>query len=140
MPGWLRTIFQFFTAGAGSDIIRELAAARRDRINADNEEKRIEADERIAQLEALRDERASAREHSRSMVNNPILIWPIAFMLSTTGLYYAAIVVDSVFLHTGGVDQMPQFAQGWAETMIIAVFGPVSIGVGATMFMRALRR
>lgn len=140
MWGWLQGIWRFFTAGAGADIIGQLADLRSRLADAETDQEKARLEAQIAALEQMQKDRENQREHSRAAWANPILIWPIAVLLSSTALYYLAIVLDSVFFHSGDVQQMPQFAQGWADTMIVAAFGATSIGVGGTMLIRAIRR
>lgn len=86
----IASILSWLSVGTIGAIGKELRQARLDRLNADNNDKRIEADTRIKELEAEMAER-------RQKLADPLLKLPLFAAEISVSLYIVAIMVDSTF-------------------------------------------
>jgi hypothetical protein len=113
----IRTILDWLVGGGIAAVGKELRQARLDRYTAENNEKRIEADRRIKELQAEALER-------RQKLADPILRMPLFLLELSAVVYTAAIFFDSSF-PTDWL--MPLELPGWFKdhysTILIAIVG-----------------
>jgi hypothetical protein len=86
----IRTILDWLVGGGIAAVGKELRQARLDRYNAETDDKRIEADRRIKELEAESLER-------RQKLADPFLRMPLFLLELSAVVYTAAIFFDSSF-------------------------------------------
>lgn len=110
-------VLSWLSGGIVGQVGKELRQARLDRLNAENTESRIEADLRIAALEAMQVER-------QRKLADPLLKLPLFVAEASVALYIAAIMVDSTFPMDWLTPlELPQWFQPIFHIIVVGLFG-----------------
>lgn len=113
----IASILSWLSVGTIGAIGKELRQARLDRLNADNNDKRIEADTRIKELEAEMAER-------RQKLADPLLKLPLFAAEISVSLYIVAIMVDSTFPMTMLTPlELPEWFKPHFYLIVASIFG-----------------
>jgi len=119
-----------------SKIVGALERAYAVKADAETDQQKIAADERIAEL---KEQHATLRDKQRSPV-----FWTIwALFAGVTAAYYAKIVVVDVMLGWGTTDALKGQAALWAQSVVDSIFitggGVAAVGVVANAWARRRR-
>jgi hypothetical protein len=113
----ISVILSWLTGGGLAAIGKELRQARLERLNADNDEKRIAADIRIKELEAEMSER-------RQKLADPLLKLPLFAAEAAVSLYIVAIMVDSTVPMTWLTPlELPEWFKPHFYLIVASIFG-----------------
>lgn len=113
----IASILSWLSVGTIGAIGKELRQARLDRLNADNNDKRIEADTRIKELEAEMAER-------RQKLADPLLKLPLFAAEVSVSLYIVAIMLDSTFPMTWLMPlELPEWFKPHFYLIVASIFG-----------------
>jgi hypothetical protein len=110
-------VFDWLIGGGIAAIGKEIRQMRSDRFNAENDEKRIEAEIRLRELE----NEAAMR---RQMLADPLLKMPLFLASFTASLYISAIFVDSTFpMQALTPLELPDWFKPHFSIVLSAIFG-----------------
>lgn len=89
-------------------------------------------------------ERQEARRHSAETVqaamhHRPFWIGWLMFVLPL-GLWWNAVLLDSVFLFSGNIPDLPPSVRPWADMIIENIFMPGAVVAGATVLGKAIQK
>ena len=113
----LAKILAFFASGGLKTVLEELRLARLDRLNAENDDARIKADVKVAELEAEVQTRVKK-------LSDPLLKIPLFIAEFTTAIYIGAIMIDSTFPTDWLTPlELPAWFQPHFGVIIASIFG-----------------
>lgn len=113
----IRLILDWLVGGGVAAIGKELRQARLERMTAENNDKRIDADVRVKELEA----EASARARKLA---DPILKFPLFFTEMCCALYIGAILIDSTFPMVWLTPlELPEWVKPRFDIIVVSIFG-----------------
>ena len=112
--GFLKALLGFFTGGGASGIAAEIRGARADQLNAENDEDRIAADERMAKVAMMVEAqtRGSGSWMPKAIRGCFGMIVPV---------YFGKLLIWDKVLGWGATDPLNGFAD-WSARMVMAFY------------------
>lgn len=104
---------------------------------ADSQEK-TKREVTIRQIDAIMEAQKQAAETQRAaMSHRPFWVVWMLFALPL-GVWWAAVVMDTVFLFSGSIPDLPESIKPWADMIFMSLFGSGAGVAGATLIAKAV--
>lgn len=119
----------------GGSLVSELRGAIADWSNAKTEAERIAAKERVDTLaQIVESQRIHAQVVSAGMQHGGKVFWSVwALFAVPLGLWFAAVNLDSLFLFSGNIPDLPPSVRPWADQIFNNLFWTGGGVAGATV-------